>query len=113
MRVFQLTTSDEPLTSPKRERFGITFALRGGDVCHPLGTNGNWFTPPYFSDTLRFCACIPILPWISWNLFGWRGYAGAKIYGADSPAYKNWMNPDDVYDGSLAIHFSIRLAIKD
>ena len=112
MRVFQLTTSDEPLTSPKRERWGITFALRGGDVCHPLG-NGNWFEPPYFAKVWRWYCHSAILPWISWNLWGWKGYAGAKIYGADSLAYMNWMAPEDVYNGSLALHFSIRLKIND
>lgn len=113
VRVFQISTGDEPLTQPKRQTFGITVALRGGDVCHPLGTDGNWFTEPYFTRVLRFFCPVSILPWISWNLFGWKGYAGAKIYGADSAAYKHWMNHDDVYNGSQAIHFSIRLAIYD
>jgi len=113
MRVFQISTGDEPLTQPKRQTFGITFALRGGDVCHPLGTDGNWFTPPYFTRVLRFYCPIPILPFVMWNLWGWRGYAGAKIYGVDSEAYKNWMPTEDVYNGSLALHFSARLSIND
>ncbi len=111
MRVHQVTTCDEGITNPKRSTFGVTLALRWGDVCHPLG-QGDWFNPPYFSKVLRFYSYIP-LPWISWNLFGWRGYAGAKIYGADSGAYKNWMRPEDVYPGSLALHFSARLFIRD
>lgn len=111
MKVFQITTCDEGTTNPKRSSFGITFALRWGDVCHPLGT-GEWFKPPYFSDVLRFYSYIP-MPWITWNLFGWRGYLGAKVYGADRPEYNNWMLPGDVYEGSQAIQFNGRLAIGD
>jgi hypothetical protein len=114
VRVFQFTTHDQPLTDPKRSTFGITLALRGGDVCHPLGAEGKWFEPPYFDRFLRFWCPIPILPYLAWNLFGWRGYFGAKIYGVDSPAYKNWPGlADEVYDGSQAIHFSGRLWISD
>lgn len=112
MKVHQLTTCDEGITNPKRSTFGITFALRWGDVCHPLGSEGNWFHPPYFTEVLRFYSYIP-LPFISWNLFGWRGYLGAKVYGADAPEYRNWMNPFDVYVGSQAIQFSGRLSIND
>ena len=110
MKVFQLWGT--PSTAPKRDTFGITFALRGGDVCHPLGA-GSWFDSPYFTSVLRFYCYLPVLPWISWNLFGWKGYLGAKVYGADSLAYKNWMTPSDVYDGSQAIQFSGRLSIND
>jgi hypothetical protein len=102
----------EATTNPKREAFGVTFALRGGDVLHPLG-QGDWFKSPYFSRILRFWCPIPILPWITWNLFGWRGYLGAKIYGADSEAYANWMPATDVYVGSQALQFSARLRISD
>ena len=112
MRVFQITTCDEGLTNPKRSNFGITFALRGGDVLHPLG-EGDWFKSPYFSRILRFYCPIAVLPFVSWNLWGWKGYLGAKVYGADSDAYKNWMPFEDVYDGSQAIQFSGRLTIGD
>lgn len=112
MKVYQLTTCDEGITNPKRSTFGITFALRWGDVLHPLGQDGNWFKPPYFTRILRFYSYVP-LPWITWNLWGWRGYLGAKIYGADSEAYKNWMPVAEVYAGSQAIQFSARLRISD
>jgi len=112
MKVFQIISKDEGITNPKRTDLGVTFALRWGDVCHPLGQDGNWFKEPYFTKVLRFYSYIP-LPFITWNLWGWKGYLGAKVYGADSPEYKNWMNPDDVYDGSQAIQFSGRLLIKD
>lgn len=146
MNVTQLTTCDEGLTNPKRSKFGVTLALRGGDVCHPLG-EGKWFEPPYFEKVLRFhmtsdipisiaviwayliCTAFVIFDWwgvlaiplfwlnpglwTTWNLFGWRGYFGAKIYGVDSEAYKNWIDPKEVYNGSYAIHFSGRLKIGD
>jgi hypothetical protein len=112
VRVFQLTTCDEGITNPKRSTFGVTLALRWGDVLHPLGQEGNWFKPPYFTRILRFYSYVP-LPFIAWNLWGWRGYLGAKVYGADAPEYKFWMNPDDVYVGSQAIQFSARLRIAD
>jgi hypothetical protein len=112
MKVHQIISRDEGITNPKRSVFGVTFALRWGDVCHPLGSDGNWFKPPYFTRILRFYSYLP-LPWITWNLWGWRGYLGAKIYGADAPEYKFWMNPDDVYEGSLAVQFSGRLKIGD
>lgn len=110
MRVFQFP--GQISTAPKRATFGITFALRGGDVLHPLG-KGDWFRPPYFSRILRFWCPLPLLPWISWNLWGWRGYCGAKAYGADSWDYLNWMPAGDVYPGSQALQFSIRLRISD
>lgn len=111
MKVYQLITRDEGITNPKRSVFGVTLALRWGDVAHPTG-EGNWFDKPYFITALRFFSYFP-LPWITWNLFGWRGYLGAKIYGADSPTYVSWLKPEEVYEGSQAIHFSGRLFIKD
>lgn len=111
MKVCQITSCDEGITNPKRSAFGVTLALRWGDVCHPLGT-GDWFKPPYFARVMRFYSCLP-LPFLAWNLWGWRGYLGAKVYGADSEAYKNWMDPADVGEGSQAIQFSGRLSISD
>lgn len=146
MKVHQITTCDEGITNPKRSGFGVTLALRWGDVCHPLG-QGSWFDPPYFSRVMRFYLpmavpvlcfvawlvalvllaanvewwALPALPtfilipgaWITWNLFGWRGYLGAKIYGADRDAYMNWMDAKDVYEGSQAIQLSARLHMAD
>jgi hypothetical protein len=111
MRVKQLISRDEGITNPKRSVWGVTLALRWGDVCHPLGS-GDWFKPPYFSKVLRFYSYIPLL-FITWNLWGWKGYLGAKVYGVDSPAYKNWISADEVYEGSQAIQFSGRLSIND
>lgn len=114
MRVFQFP--GQITTAPKRATFGITFALRGGDVLHPLG-KGDWFKPPYFARVLRFWCPLPLLPWISWNLWGWRGYCGMKIFGVDSDAYKLWPAMSElkheVYPGSKALMASIRLSISD
>ena len=116
MKVHQITTCDEGLTNPKRSTFGITFALRWGDVLHPLGSGGNWFREPYFTRVLRFYSYVP-LPFITWNLWGWRGYLGAKFYGVDAPEYKLWPAmkglEHEVYPGSQAIQFSARLRITD
>ena len=112
MKVSQWISLDEGITNPKRSTFGVTLALRWGDVLHPLGSDGNWFHAPYFTKVLRFYSYVP-LPFISGNLWGWRFYFGAKVYGADAPEYKFWMNPDDVYAGSQAIQFSGRLYIAD
>lgn len=151
MKVHQITTFDEGITNPKRSTFGVTLALRWGDVLHPLGQEGNWFKEPYFTKMLRFYMpmAIPVLAccmwmvaltllavhvewyalaalptyllipgaFLSWNLFGWRGYLGAKVFGVDSDAYKLWPamkdEVDQVYEGSQAIQFSGRLWITD
>ena len=117
MKVHQLTTCDEGITNPKRSTFGITFALRWGDVCHPLGSEGNWFKEPYFEKVLRFYSYFP-LPFIAWNLWGWKGYAGlSKVYGVDSDAYKLWPamkgREHEIYPGSQAMMASVRLRISD
>lgn len=109
MQVKQITTHpSQPLIAPFRSTSGITLALRWGDVLHPLG-KGDWFNPPYFKHILRFYCPLPLLPFISWRFGKVGGYLGAKAYGADSDAYKNWMPPQDVYPGSVALQFSIRL----
>lgn len=101
------TNPTQALTSPFRSTNGITLTFRTGDVCHPKGL-GKWFEPPYFSEVLRFKTKIP-LPFISYRWGDKGGYIGAKVYGADSEAYKNWMKPEDVYEGSQAMHFSMRV----
>lgn len=112
MKAFQITTSPaQPPTDPFRQSFGITLALRGGDICHPLGV-GDWFKPPYFKEVFRFWLEWPIAPYITWRVGNCGGYIGAKIYGVDSEAYRNWLPPSEVYVGSLAMMFSIRLWAK-
>lgn len=151
MKVNQLTPCDEGITNPKRSTFGITFALRWGDVLHPLGSEGNWFKEPYFTKVLRlsmpmavpvlscclWMICIVVLAvrvewwamlalptfllipgaFVTWNLFGLRGYTGWKVFGVDAPEYKLWPAmkgmEHEVYAGSQAIQFSARLRISD
>ena len=111
MRVSQITTCDEGITNPQRSVWGITFALRWGNVLFPYG-EGSWFTPPIFTKALNFYSYLPI-PWITWNFWGWRGYLGAKVYGVDLPTYTSFTDSADVYEGSLAMMPGIRLKIGD
>lgn len=107
MKVFSLWGT--PTTNPFPVSNGIQFSLHGGDICYPKG-KGDWFKPPYFpAGVWRTYCSLPILPWISYRFGKRAGYIGFKVYGADSDAYKNWMNPDDVYPGSQALMPSIRL----
>jgi hypothetical protein len=106
MNVFALI--GDVSTNPFPERNGIKFCLRGGDICHPKG-EGNWFAPPYFPKGIWRTYCrIPLLPVLAYRFGRRAGYLGFKVYGADSPAYKHWMPPEDVYAGSLALQISIR-----
>jgi len=106
MRVYN--RSGQPVTtSPFLEKNGIAFELRGGDICHPWGS-GDWFKPPYFRSVWRAFCRWPVLPWITWRRGNRGGYIGFKAYGADSEAYKNWMDPADVYEGSMALQMSCR-----
>lgn len=110
MKVTQLVGT--PTTNPKRDLFGVGIFLRGGDFLHPTGA-GNWFDKPYFTTALRFYCRLPLLPFINWNLWGWRGYMGFKVYGVDSQTYLDWAGPENVYDGSQAMMLSVRLRIQD
>ena len=108
------TDKDQPSTSPFRDRNGIFLEFRGGDFCHPdlwhPFSGGKWFTEPFFNPNrvTRFFFKWPLFPFISYRFGNRVGYAGAKIYGADAQAYKRWLPPSDVYEGSQAIMFSIR-----
>ena len=102
------TDRTRPLTDPLLEKNGLFIEFRGGDVLDPVQISGNWFTPPFPSRVLRFFCKYPIFPFISYRLGKKGGYIGAKAYGADSEAYKNWMKPEEVYDGSRALCFSFR-----
>jgi hypothetical protein len=108
---------DVPLTTlfpPRKGWKQIVFMRRwvAGDWVDPQ--NGNWFKPPYPSEVIR--QWIPperARLYFAWNIFGWCGYVGAKIYGVDSPEYKNWLPPHEVYNGSLAFCMTIRLRASD
>jgi len=101
---------ERPLVDPLPELGGRRFIVRlySGDVCDPFG--GQWFGPDYPKHVIRFFTRLPILPFVAWKwpFMDRAGYIGFKLYGVDAPAYKHWMPPDDVYDGSQAVCFSFR-----
>ena len=103
---------ERPLVDPLPELGGRSFIFRlySGDINQPVSLTAGWFEPPFAKYVWKKFVKLPILPFIAWR---WPfttkgGYCGFKLYGVDSPAYKLWMNPDDVYDGSQAVHLSIR-----
>jgi hypothetical protein len=106
--------AERGLLDPVLEKGGRRFVIRlwSGDVCDPVSCCGSsdWFGPNYPRHVVRFFCKLPILPFIAWKwpFMDRAGYIGFKPYGADSPAYKNWMPAEDVYDGSQALCFSIR-----
>lgn len=86
---------------------GIFF--RGGDICHPYG-KGNFFTAPFFlrRNVWRAYCKLAILPFISLHIGRFGIYFGFKLYGVDREEYVNWLLRMDVYEGSMALHLSIR-----
>lgn len=108
-RIFS-TNPDQPSTSPFPVKNGILLELRTGDVCDPIGIGSNWFNPPFPKYVLRYFSRIP-LPYIAARFGAIGFYAGWKIYGVDAPEYKQWLcKPEEVYDGSLAMCFTIRFS---
>lgn len=105
------TNKDWPLVKPFLEKSGIFVEFRGGDFIFPKG-KGEWFKPPYFpKGVFRSFLTWPWLPFITIRIGNWGMYFGAKAFGVDAPAYKEWMcDPAEVYDGSQAIMFSIRMS---
>lgn len=109
MKVEVIFRSDplRPLTDPLPEANGIVFRLVRGDVLDPLFDPDGWFgvAKPLF--VLRFRSKVP-LPFLAWRLGRWTGYVGFKVYGVDSPSYVPWAGAAEVYEGSQAMHFSVR-----
>lgn len=93
-----------PLTQPFPDKTGLHLSLRGGDVVYPRGP-GNWFAAPYFdpAKVIHFFLRWPLIPFVSWRIGKRGGYIGAKGFGVDSDAYKNWLPPAEVYPGSQAV----------
>lgn len=133
MRVFGLCNDPKSWTNPFPEADtvdgikgadGFIIALRGGDTVSGAGwelrgeaTAGS--KPNYFnaipSRVRRIFFWLPLLPFLSvrWGRFGF--YIGFKVFGFDSPAYKDWpgVNPREVYEGSLALTgFTFRFTTK-
>lgn len=53
----------------------------------------------------------PVLPFIAfrWPFTQRACYLGFKLFGVDSPAYKEWLcGPEDVFEGSQALCLTIR-----
>lgn len=103
---------ERDLTSPLLRDTDKKFVWRiySGQINDPVQIGGNWFTPPYPTKVWKKVVNWPILPFFSWKWpFTTRGgYIGFKLYGVDAEAYKNWMNPADVYPGSQALCLSFR-----
>ena len=100
-----------PLTDPVLDDVGgnaLDVRVYSGDYCDPMF--GNWFAPPWPRVVLR--AKLRWMPFVSWRVealgWAWLGYVGFKLYGVDSPEYRNWLPDADVYDGSRATCFSVR-----
>jgi len=98
----------DPLPEPGGRKF--IFRVYSGHINQPVALTAGWFSPPFPKYVWRKYVSLPICLFFAWRYpFTSRGgYAGLKLYGVDSPAYKLWMNPDDVYEGSNALHLSIR-----
>ena len=88
------------------ERNGVHFSLRGGDWIYPW--KGNWFDPPYFKHVVHFYCPIRVLPWLTVRLGRFGFYIGWKAFGVDSEHYLKWMPREWVYQGSVAMHPSMR-----
>ena len=102
------------LTDPLPEKkWSFVFRLYSGDICSPvLGTffGEKWFEPPFPKYVWRSFCKWPVLPFIAWRCNKHGGYIGFKLYGMDSPQYKEWpvgIKPEDVFDGSQALCLTI------
>lgn len=114
MKVTVLYRNDpeRELTDPLPEVGGRKWIHRiyTGSICDPE-YGSDWFGPNYPKDvtieeTTDRCH---FFAW-KWPFIKKAGYFGWKVYGVDSPEYKNWpqMNPLEVYEGSQAMCFTAR-----
>lgn len=87
--------------------------LLGGDMMSPWGwqlrPEATANTAPNFFNaiperTRRLFLSFPCLPFFSVRIGRFGFYIGWKVFGVDSPAYKDYpgVNPSEVYDGSQA-----------
>lgn len=105
------TDNSHPLTNPFPLSSGIFFELRGGNICDPiLGTffGYQWFGPKFPKYVWKAFCKFKVLPFLSWRFGNRGGYIGFKAYGVDSEAYKNWIDPSEVYEGSYAMCLTFR-----
>jgi hypothetical protein len=101
---------ERPLTDPLPEREGRRLIVRvyRGDYCDPMFDRDGWFGAGKPKAVLRgWLLWMPFIAW-RWPFSARAGYFGFKLYGVDSPVYKTFLPPEEVYDGSQACHFSVR-----
>ena len=111
---YRVLSEGEPLPLQHHnflDRTGIDIVWRGGDVIQPFW--GNWFDPPFFRIVFKFYVPWRILPFIRWRFGRTVGYLGFKAFGVDSEHYCNWLPPDRVHVGSVAIVCSARMDADD
>lgn len=96
-------------TQPFPATDGFIWRLVRGDYCDPILDPDGWFgaTPPKVLLRYRFTQLA--LPFFAWKIGFWRGYCGAKVFGVDSPAYRDFLPEKDVEVGSQAFCLSARL----
>lgn len=98
----------DPILEPGGRRF--VFRLVVGNWLDPLlFDEDGWFgpKPPRWFINLWMPFPIPFIAF-KWPFLNRQFYAGAKVYGVDSPNYETWAPKGAVYDGSTAFHISIR-----
>ena len=110
MKVFGWASNKQSWSKPfPAKSKGLYLSFRGGDVIRPYGS-GNWFAEPFYRTYWRWHCKYAVLPFFScrWGRYGM--YIGAKCFGVDHEAYKNWLPPEEVYDGSRALALSFRFS---
>lgn len=116
MRVFgHSTDSQSEWTAPYPKRSGIKLRLMGGDMLQPEIKSGTP-RPGREKETRNYFNTIPTTivravyararkPFVSVRIGRFGFYAGHKVFGVDSEAYKDFplVLASDVYDGSQAL----------
>lgn len=82
--------------------------LAANGICGYFDVQQEWVK--HLINGVLLLLTLPATPgvWVSYRIGKRAGYYGWKIYGVDSDAYRNWLDPLDVYDGSQAMMLSIR-----
>lgn len=111
---------DAALTEPWPQPRGLCWRVLAGDYLDPMF--GDWYNPDS-PPRLVLRGRLRRALFVSWRFGRWRGYAGLKVYGVDSPAYREWAPCNHIYPqtrvpnldgstltlpGSQAMCFSLR-----
>ncbi len=112
VRALYRNDPERPLTDPLPELGGRRFVFRIylGDYCDPFCDPDGWFGPKVPRISVRVnlpWLPLPFLAW-RWGNTGRAAYIGFKLYGVDSDNYKGWLPASEVFEGSQAVHFSLR-----